>query len=433
MTLVDKSMYFRFKKILSVHWSFLVLLILLSGYYFWGISSVPFHPDESTYINMSRDFETLFSDPFSMAWYPDTPRTSEVRYRLIDAPVTRYLIGLGQMLGDQPIDRIDWNWSKSWDENDNAGALPNLETLSTARLSITLLFPVALVFMYLIGLKLGGRRMGFLAGALLGFNSLSLLHARRAMAEGAILFGVVFFLWSLAYAKRFPWLTGLALAIAVNAKYSTIVLFPIGLIAILNIRRAGPISKARLISNFLKFMVTFGVFFLALNPFLWRYPFQAAIESWNVRKDLTERQVDDVRHLAPKKVLDTVGERVLSLTANLFLAPPSFAEIGNYLDETADDVAIYLAIPGHNLGRNFIGGGIYLTITLMGVVLIILRMSQKNLGDGQFFGLILAAAIFQMTGLLLAVPLPWQRYSVALLPYVCIISAYGLTPLLQRK
>jgi len=420
-------------KIFSKHWPFIGLLILLSIFYFWGIVTVPFHPDESTYIRMSQDFETLFNNPRSMAWQPDIPQTSEMRYRMIDAPVTRYLIGLGRMLGGQPNLLSDWDWGKTWVENSSAGALPSRELLFLARFSITLLFPITMVFMYCIGLNWGGRGMGWLASALLGMNALTLLHARRAMAEGATLFGIVFFVWSLNYAKRFPWLIGFAMAMAVNAKYSALALVPIGLIAVSWLPRGGRKRATSFAANMLQFALMFGVMTISLNPFLWRQPLQALEVSWTARQELIQRQYADVQGLAPEKALRTLSQRTLSLVANLYITPPSFAEIGNYVDETSVDEAVYLSIPGHNLGRNLIAGGILLALTGLGVLLAVYRTIWTHYKQKQFSVLLLTAAAFQLTALLVAVPLPWQRYSIPLLPFVCLFAAYGLQPFINGK
>ena len=50
------------------HGGFIALLGLLTIYYFGGLAQVPFHPDESTQIYMSSDFDQLLSDPLSLTW-----------------------------------------------------------------------------------------------------------------------------------------------------------------------------------------------------------------------------------------------------------------------------------------------------------------------------------------------------------------------------
>ena len=49
----------------------LVLIGLFTVFYLWGVEAVPFHPDESTYLFMSSDLETLFQAPTSLIWQPE--------------------------------------------------------------------------------------------------------------------------------------------------------------------------------------------------------------------------------------------------------------------------------------------------------------------------------------------------------------------------
>ncbi len=111
---------------------------------------VPFHPDESTQIFMSSDVETIFSNVRALFWSPDLPPDSRMDYRLLDAPIPRYLIGLGRLLTHQSPLPVDWNWSLSWDENLSAGAFPTNMLLLTAHLSVAWVFPISLLLLWSI-------------------------------------------------------------------------------------------------------------------------------------------------------------------------------------------------------------------------------------------------------------------------------------------
>ena len=220
------------RKVFSAHWFFILTLLMLSIFYISGVSKVPFHPDESTLIFMSADFEHLFSDPLSMSWKAGDPIPDTVRYRMIDAPITRYLLGFGRSINKITAPQVDWDWSATWEENEIAGALPDERLLLTERLVIASFFPLTILLLYLIGLKLDGRLLGILIVLLFSLNPLILLHTRRAMAEGVLIFGLVLTMYtSLKYAK-YPFLVGLTAALAFNAKHSAFVLIPIGLLAV---------------------------------------------------------------------------------------------------------------------------------------------------------------------------------------------------------
>ncbi|MEW5869519.1 MAG: phospholipid carrier-dependent glycosyltransferase [Chloroflexota bacterium] len=414
-------------------WLLVIPLILLSAYFVWGISSVPFHPDESTQFYNSSDFELLFTNPLSMAWSPDRADDLHMHYRQLDAPFTRYLLGLGRWLAGKSALPVDWDWSKTWEENRLAGALPDPGLLFAGRLAITLLLPLSVCLLYLIGSNLGGAPTGVLAAGLLGLNALVLLHNRRAMAEGALTLGILFAMWTFLQANRRPWLAGLGMALAFAAKQSALALLPVGLLAVAWPPSGSEGRLRRAASGLAQYLGVFILVTLALNPLLWRSPIQASKIAWEQRQDLLQRQVADTQRLAPEHVLDSPGKRILVLVANLYLAPPAFAEVGNYQDETAPAEAAYLAIPGHNLLRNLIGAGLFMVLTLFGLATALLAIPKTGAARRKTILLLLSATLLQALILILAVPLPWQRYVMPLLPFVCLWSAYAIGGRLGKK
>src|SRR5512140_1759946 len=105
-------------------WPLYLAVLLVTLLYWAGLASVPFHPDESTQIFMSADFDTLFRQPGSLAWSPTPADPARQLYRLLDAPLTRDLIGAGRTLAGLPATSIDWNWSLTYADNAASGALP---------------------------------------------------------------------------------------------------------------------------------------------------------------------------------------------------------------------------------------------------------------------------------------------------------------------
>ena len=79
-----------------------VFILIVSLVYLAGVSSVPFHPDESTYIYMSSDFETFFRQPSEVFWQPEKSDELRQHYRLLDPPVLRTWIGFVRWLTRQP-------------------------------------------------------------------------------------------------------------------------------------------------------------------------------------------------------------------------------------------------------------------------------------------------------------------------------------------
>ena len=181
----DQSTASGLRKRLQVYlpWAIWPLLAILTALALWDVASVPFHPDESTYLYMSSDFDLLLTDPLSLAWTPDQVGNWRTHLRIVDAPLVRYLLGLGRNLAGLPALPVDWSWMKSWEENQAAGALPSPQLLASGRLALALLLPFSLGMIYKIGSRLHGPLTGLLAALLLGSNALLLLHDRRAMAN----------------------------------------------------------------------------------------------------------------------------------------------------------------------------------------------------------------------------------------------------------
>jgi 4-amino-4-deoxy-L-arabinose transferase-like glycosyltransferase len=411
-------------------WLPLVIGAALSAFYFWGLARVPFHPDESTYLWMSADFQTLISDPLALAWRADQPDDLRQRYRLIDAPMTRTLLGLSQWAFGAPPQKSDWDWSKTWAENQAAGALPEPRARLIGRGVLALLFPLDLLLIYRLGLRLRGPAAGALAMILFGLNALILLHTRRAMAEAALVTGALLAVWSLVEMRSHAWLAGSTLALAVSAKQTAAVLLPIGLLAAALPSTAcerEPQSRALALGwRWAQLLGAFALVTLVLNPVSWNAPWRAAQAGWQERQDLLARQTADYASLQPESALDTPARKAAALLAHLYLTPPAFAETANYQAETRLSEQAYLSIPGHNLLRGLLAGGAMFALTLAGISLALLDLRRKELQARLDILIVLAATLALGLALFLLVPLPWQRYVAPLVPLTCLWIAYAL-------
>jgi hypothetical protein len=404
----------------------LALIGLFTAFYLWGVEAVPFHPDESTYLYMSSDLETLFKAPTSMIWQPENEGDRRQHYRVIDAPLTRYLLGGGRILAGQPALAADWDWGKSWAENQEAGALPENALLKTGRVTVILVLPVSLLLIFLIGRAISGRYTGLLAVILLGLNALALLHNRRAMAESTLTVAILFAIWSFTQAERRPWLAGLAMALAFNAKHSALALLPVGLLAACWIPRSMDNRLHRSIRGGAAFLLIFGLVTFALNPYLWRDPLEALQATWSARQDLLASQLSHTARLAPTQILVTPMERAAALLANVYYTPLSFSEVGNYIENTAPSEQVYRAMPLHTLFRGLVGGTLLLVLTITGMLHGALMVRRPNQDRQRALVITLLATVMQITALVITIPLPWQRYSIPLLPFASLWAAYAI-------
>lgn len=407
----------------------LAVLVALAAFHLSSFAGVPFHPDEATQLYMSSDFDALVTRPASLAWTPDRRDDPQLIIRLLDAPLTRYTLGVGRALAGLSAPPVDWDWGLTWAENEAAGALPSERLLVAGRLAVTLLLPLSVTFIYLSGRAAGGWVAGVVAALLLGTNALVLVHSRRAMAEGALTFGVTLALWGCLRGDRRPWLAGLGVALAFNAKQSALALFPVGLLAVVWLPADASRRRRRLATHLLQYMAVFGLLTLALNPVLWRDPVRAAGEMWRARGELLARQVADAERLAPGQVLDTPVQRLGVMAANLFYLPPAFYEVDNYAEDTAAAEEAYLRNPAHHLLRGLAGGTLMLVLTLFGLIAAALQWRRESAPQRRVLTLLLLATLLQTALLVAAVPLPWQRFVMPLVPMACLWAGYGVSRL----
>jgi len=403
----------------------LVAFILVILFLFRDVSSIPFHPDESTQLFMSSDFQKLIHTPGQLAWAPENPDPRAI-FRLLDAPLSRYLIGFGLALSHLPPLQANWDWSKTWADNDTAGAVPVEQVLKIGRLVTTSLIPLSMLFLFLTGRALGGKLTGWLAGIFLGLNMLVLLHGRRAMAESALLMGISLALWGFLHGDRYPWLAGLGAALAFNAKQSALALAPIGLLSVIWIVDVSDRVNKRRLVNILQFCGVYLVIFLLLNPFVWNHPVPALQASWQSRQDLLNRQVNDSLSGEIKQDQQSIARRSLLLVANVFIIPPQFQEVGNYRSHTESQESDYLSGFGNQLGRGIPVGGLLFLLTSAGIVFGFRSLNAWGKSSRRNFLLLFLAMLFQAITLIIWVPLPWQRYVIPLVPYACIWPAFAI-------
>ena len=414
------------RRLLQTDWPFVILLLALSLFYISGVPYIPFHPDESTQLYMSSDFEAWFTNPSSMFWHVDKEDDPRQRYRELDAPLTKYLLGLGRSLAGVKALTVDWDWSGSWDENINNGAYPDGQLTRVGRATITLLLPISTILIFSIGKHIHGRATGFLAAVLLGTNAVILLHGRRAMAEGTLLLGTVFAVWCILKAHKFPWLAGLGLAIAFNAKQSTLALLPAAMVALIWLPGVKKPHFSTILKNLLIFFFVFTLVTAVLNPIYWRHPYKAIQSAIKARATLMEVQISGTQEIAPEKIMDAFPQRVFVLLLNLYISPPEYGLIEN-LSPTKDDVSAYIAFPGHNLFRGIFWGAILFVLTLFGLYMATRNSLRKVDHRSRILILLLLATFLQTVGLLAVLQLYWIRYTIPLIPFVCLWIAYGLT------
>jgi 4-amino-4-deoxy-L-arabinose transferase-like glycosyltransferase len=432
------SRTFPIKRLIYILLGALYLVFLLAT-----LSSVPFHPDEATYIYMSRDFDRIAaSGPIAICWTAGNESDPLQVERERDSPLARYTIGLSRLVGGLPATISNWNWSADWEQNLGQGAVPSDGLLLAARVPQALLLFLAVLLMARIGWKLAGEAGAVSAAILLGANSQILLHARRAMSEAGLLLGMLLVIaivleWRESKGKIFrgiffPLATGAALALAASAKYSGLLAAPPALAGMFladgtdTFRQTIRKGLARTGVMALGFLIVF----LALNPVYWCSPLATLSAVIAQRQVLLAAQVSAVRIAAPGLVLDSLPLRLLAVPYQVFLAPLAFWDISNYAQITAAAQHAYLSNPWNGLTSGGILPLLWCAFSLGGLGWVFVRGARRG-GDGRL-RIIFVWFLSVFGGIVIGVPILWQRYYLPLIPVCAALSAVAIATIAER-
>lgn len=406
------------KKLLPI-----AILIIISGLYLLGAKAVPFHPDEATYIYMSGDLETLFHHPAELVYSPTPGDAIRQNYRLLDAPLTRWLIGIGRVVGGAPALSADWNWTQTWQQNAQTGALPDSTLILISRLSVAWLFGFTLFFTYQAGRILFGARFVWINIGLTALNALILMHTRRAMAESVLLFSVSWLIYTLARKESNPILLAIPAALAFNSKFTSA-----GLVLVI-LFTAWAYSELPSWKMRLRNVLLCAVFILfltyILNPVSWKNPLQTVRAALDARSTLAAQQVETVSTVSPDLIMRTPSQRLAGWLVFLYISPPATADVANYLLDTQKKEEAYFVNPLNNVFRGIVGGVVLLTLSLLGFALAAFQIWSDHPKRKQY-GLLMLATIIAFLSLGIFIPLPFQRYVIMVIPFANLWIVYLL-------
>lgn len=415
------------------------------------MDNLPFHPDESSWIYMSHDFDTAVSDYGSLRWRREDPVTKDVNYRLLNAPLPKYAIGIGRWLSGQWADSsADWSWLASWEENVSAGALPSPPLLRAARLTAVVIAALSFAIFFLVARDMAGLGAAGIATVLLGTHPIELLHMRRAMAESTLqLFSLLAVLAIVrlvavpvvaSNVRRRLWaslVAGVAVGMAVSAKQNAAAFAALALAAACAAALSPTLSRRRALAVAVSSagLLTFAslVTFYLLNPVLYDQPIHAGRRMVSMRRMMTTGQARYLGTVTRGSVMPDMIARLNASYREVFWAPPAFSELTEYDDKTAADVAAYNRQPLARAWSSPWARSAFLLLSLFGFVGIVRAIVRDRLGEDTRARQILVAWLVTQTAfVLLFVPMDWQRYFVLLLPPVCVMAADGASKLVRR-
>jgi len=393
-------------------------------FYFNDLLNVPLHPDESTQIFMSKDVELIINNTSDLYFQKDTQNSIEQNYRLLDAPLPKYFIGLFRIIFKLEAIPFDWDWSKSW--TDNQIAIPGNQLLLISRLSAAIFFPLSIVLFALILKEVfkSDNLLIFLSLMLFAFNSLLLLHTRRAMAESSMIFFLLLSLLTLCkIPKKWFFLSSVPIAFAINAKQ--ILIFLILLAIILLFFYFKKHLKNLVVQITLFFVLLVGILFI-LNPIAWKQPVQVAKHMFNQRMELSQNQAEAIESVSPEFLTNSAPKRIIAFIAQLFILQPSPQEVSNYQEYLNKSIVDYFKNPLHRgLIRNLFGGAIYLVLFLFGLYKSISSLPIK------FKLIFLSGFILFSLEILLTLAIPFQRYYLPAIPFTIIFAMIGLEQIIK--
>jgi hypothetical protein len=278
-----------------------LFLACLGVYIFLGLSRVPFHGDESTFIRLSLDYAYLFQDRdiAKVAYRADLDFWSEEQFqRVLTGAVNPLSIGLSWNLAEMDRGGVNgfWRWyprgADEWTYNVRAGNMPAAALLNVARIPSTLFTALSIVVVFAAAHLLSrSRPAAWLAALLYAAAPAVLVNGRRAMQEGAmLLFTSLVVLCGLLVARELRvalprrgritlefCLLGVVSGCALASKHtSALVLAPVYLaLTILILRSSGGenrISRLRLLSGLCgSGLLGLSVFYM-LMPVWWSFP-----------------------------------------------------------------------------------------------------------------------------------------------------------------
>ncbi len=418
-----------------------------------GIEAVPYHPDESAWLRMGKDAEivTFKMNPAALAYRTAGSENDDI-LRLLNGPVTKYFIGLAWMArGYAPAEMPDdWNWEESWDAN--VAAWPKPGVLLAGRLGVTLVTAIGAGLIYLLGRNLGNRVTGVLAALFYIADPLILLHGRRAMAEGAmvtsLLAGLLAIGWLARRADRdrsrgWTWsrlaaaaAAGACVGIATAAKQTNVILVPAAaLVLLLTSFAAGQVTPKRIAWYAADLAVLGGaafVVFFAMNPVMWRSPFEVARLMVSTREALVNAQLAGIPAVGGQKDIGLdFGARVIKGINGAFLIPPRVWDVTKYLDHLRPLAEAYFADPLTQVARL---QPLTSIMALLGVLGLVSSTGKALRRSGEAVALltivIWTVAFVVLVGI--AIPIAWQRYFMGMLPPYWLFAAAGLDALVVQ-
>lgn len=417
-----------------------LVILLAMTYISLGVAYVPFHGDESTTIWMSRDFDTAFlqANPSALSYEPPPRRDTDQHMRIITGNFSKWVMGAAWSGVGMRVDDINdqWVWGLDMEWNRQNGHMPSERLLTITRLSsawltalgaVLLLACTRLIASRLLTSSLAVHGAGWGAAMFYTLNPAIVLHGRRAMFDGGLIFGLLLVGWMLMrrVVYRGTWraylivgvATGLTLTTKHTAAFTVVLLYAAMGVAHVARRDWAVIGHLASATGVALCVV------YALTPLWWSAPLTVSRIAVEERQKILDEQVALFGGYA------NVSDRLAALWQEALHISPQYyevdywaaysgvqAEIKAYeqsrLTGWADDIAIF---------------ALRLLALMLGLWLSLRHWRHPTA----------QLALVWLVGLLLitlvTVPLHWQRYYLPIQPPLLILMGLGVGLLIEIR
>jgi hypothetical protein len=407
------------------------VITLICLLYFITLRTVPFHPDEATYLYMSDDFTTMLSDPLSLSYQPGETIDLRTHYRLMDPPMTRLFLGLARTIISAPSIQTDWDWTATWQENLSAGNLPDQRAIFIGRFALLLLLPFVCFFIYRTANSLMSHWPAIFTTILFAINPLIILHFRRNMAEALLLIFCTWFLMLLTDRKTHKFLLPLIFALALNSKQTAIFLLPMYISYLIWCLLQSPKKEWLLyIASYtiIPILITFLV-----NPVAWSQPAAAIRASIAERSALIQGNEYFLQQNQPGAAQQNIAERMLAVIYHTAYEPLALDDFANYREAQQTSFTLYKENLFQNHSRNLILGTFYVIIVLSAILMQwIWFWKQRKVQSADLLPWIFIQIGFfsSLIGLSILSSI-YQRYVVILIPFTSLLIIWLINSMIS--
>ena len=259
------------------------LFLIAASVFMRAAETVPFHGDESEWINNGRYFRyiVLDHDVRSEVWRPSFLNRDQ-------PPVGRYIIGgIVWASGTDPakVNR-SYAWERDYEANQREGRVPDPPILTPVRRAMAIVGAVSIILLFVAGRMVGGTLVGVTAGLAATASPLLQMYFVQARSEALLaLFSSLALVILLAVARRYQrdgtvpivgWaagpILGLALATKLTAAFGIVGVCMYGGVAAMGRLRSAPREAVRLLAWSATTGLLAAIVWVVVNPFLWPDP-----------------------------------------------------------------------------------------------------------------------------------------------------------------